>query len=137
MSTGVPSSRCGMSSIGVMREMTPLLPWRPAILSPGCSLRFTATNTLTIFITPGGSSSPRCSFSTLSSKRLRSASIDSSKWAPMVSISAMIFSSATVICRHWPGVSSCRSASVILAPVFMPFGPLTDFRPTSRSFRRV
>ena len=29
--------------------MTPLLPWRPAILSPGCSLRFTATNTLTIF----------------------------------------------------------------------------------------
>ena len=32
-----------------MRLMTPLLPWRPAILSPGCSLRFTATNTLTIF----------------------------------------------------------------------------------------
>jgi hypothetical protein len=25
----------GMSSIGTMREMTPLLPWRPAILSPG------------------------------------------------------------------------------------------------------
>jgi hypothetical protein len=41
-----------------------LLPWRPAILSPGCSLRFTATKTLTIFMTPGGSSSPRCSFST-------------------------------------------------------------------------
>src|SRR3546814_9066248 len=58
-----------MSSSGMMREMTPLLPWRPAILSPGCSLRFTATKTLTIFITPGGSSSPRCSFSTLSSKR--------------------------------------------------------------------
>jgi hypothetical protein len=32
-------------------------------------LRFTATKTLTIFITPGGSSSPRCSFSTLLSKR--------------------------------------------------------------------
>ena len=58
-----------MSSHGMMREMTPLLPWRPAILSPGWSLRFTATKTLTIFITPGGSSSPRCSFSTLFSKR--------------------------------------------------------------------
>ena len=58
-----------MSSIGAMREITPLLPCRPAILSPGCSLRFMATNTLTILITPGGSSSPRCSFSTLFSKR--------------------------------------------------------------------
>ena len=58
-----------MSSIGTMRETTPLLPWRPAILSPGWILRFTATKTLTIFITPGGSSSPRCSFSTLSRKR--------------------------------------------------------------------
>ena len=58
-----------MSSIGTMRDTTPLLPWRPAILSPGWILRFTATKTLTIFITPGGSSSPRCSFSTLSRKR--------------------------------------------------------------------
>ena len=58
-----------MSSSGVTRETTPLLPWRPAILSPGCNLRFTATNTLTIFITPGGSSSPRCTFSTLLSNR--------------------------------------------------------------------
>ncbi len=61
MSTGVPSSRNGMSSCGRMRLMTPLLPWRPAILSPGWSLRFTATNTLTILSTPGGSSSPACS----------------------------------------------------------------------------
>src|SRR5215472_15097984 len=45
-STGVPSSRCGMSSIGRIRLITPLLPWRPAILSPGCSLRFTATKLL-------------------------------------------------------------------------------------------
>ena len=67
-----------MSSSGMMREITPLLPWRPAILSPGCSLRFTATKTLTIFITPGGSSSPRCSFSTLLSKRSCRRFIDSS-----------------------------------------------------------
>ena len=32
---GVPSSRNGMSSIGTTRDTTPLLPWRPAILSPG------------------------------------------------------------------------------------------------------
>ena len=43
----------GMSSIGAIFEITPLLPCRPAILSPGCSLRFTATNTLTILSTPG------------------------------------------------------------------------------------
>jgi hypothetical protein len=43
MSTGVPSSRYGMSSSGRIREMTPLLPWRPAILSPTCSLRLMAT----------------------------------------------------------------------------------------------
>src|SRR3546814_9530545 len=65
-------------SIGTILEITPLLPWRPAILSPGCSLRFTATNTLAIFMTPGGSSSPRCSLSTLFSKRLLSSSIDPS-----------------------------------------------------------
>ena len=34
MSTGVPSARKGMSSIGRILEMTPLLPWRPASLSP-------------------------------------------------------------------------------------------------------
>src|SRR6187200_2319531 len=54
---------------GTIWLITPLLPWRPAILSPGWIFRFTATKTLTIFITPGGSSSPRCSFSTLSMNR--------------------------------------------------------------------
>ncbi len=42
MSTGVPSAANGMSSTGTIVEMTPLLPWRPAILSPGCTRRFTA-----------------------------------------------------------------------------------------------
>ena len=58
MSIGVPSAMCGMSSTGTILEITPLLPWRPAILSPGCSRRFTARYTFTIFCTPGGSSSP-------------------------------------------------------------------------------
>ena len=43
MSTGVPSGRYGMSSSGRIFEITPLLPWRPAILSPTDSLRFMAT----------------------------------------------------------------------------------------------
>ena len=38
--------------------MTPLFPWRPAILSPTWSLRFMATKTLTVLFTPGASSSP-------------------------------------------------------------------------------
>ena len=36
-STGVPSARYGISSIGVMREITPLLPWRRHLV-PGWSL---------------------------------------------------------------------------------------------------
>ena len=42
MSTGVPSSRNGMSSWGTIRATTPLLPCRPAILSPTWSFRFLA-----------------------------------------------------------------------------------------------
>ena len=48
----------GMSSTGTIVDTTPLLPWRPAILSPGWMRRFTARNTLTIFSTPGARSSP-------------------------------------------------------------------------------
>ena len=89
-----------MSSCGTMRETTPLLPWRPAILSPGWILRFTATKTLTIFITPGGSSSPRCSFSTLSRKRLSSPFFASSYCLRIASISPIWASSATAKCHH-------------------------------------
>ena len=57
MSTGVPSGRKGMSSSGTTLEMTPLLPWRPAILSPSLILRFWAMETRTSLLTPAGSSS--------------------------------------------------------------------------------
>ena len=57
-STGVPSSRKGMSSSGTIRAMTPLLPWRPASLSPSAILRFLATYTRTSSFTPGERSSP-------------------------------------------------------------------------------
>ena len=57
MSTGLPSGRNGMSSIGRTLAMTPLLPWRPAILSPTETLRFWATDTRTRRLTPGWRSS--------------------------------------------------------------------------------
>ncbi len=38
--------------------MTPLFPWRPAILSPSEIFRFWAMYTRTSLLTPGGSSSP-------------------------------------------------------------------------------
>ena len=48
-----------MSSTGTTLEMTPLLPWRPAILSPSLILRFWAMETRTISFTPTGRSLPR------------------------------------------------------------------------------
>ena len=42
MSTGFPCSSYGISSMGIISEMTPLLPCLPAILSPGCILLFMA-----------------------------------------------------------------------------------------------
>ena len=47
-----------MSSSARIVEMTPLLPWRPASLSPSEILRFWATYTRTSWFTPGDSSSP-------------------------------------------------------------------------------
>ena len=83
-----------------MRDTTPLLPWRPAILSPGWILRFIATKTLTIFITPGGSSSPRCSFSTLSRKRLSRLFFDSSYCFRIASISVIVASLSSANVHH-------------------------------------
>ena len=59
MSTGRPSARYGMSSSGTILEITPLLPWRPASLSPSEILRLVATYTRTSSLTPGDRSSPR------------------------------------------------------------------------------
>ena len=112
-----------MSSTGTIFDTTPLLPWRPAILSPGWILRFTATKTLTIFITPGGSSSPRCSFSTLSMKRFSSRLRLSSYWLRSASISAISLSLETANCHHWLRGCSSSTSRVILLPFLKPFGP--------------
>ena len=46
-----------MSSSGTIRATIPLLPCRPAILSPTEIFRFSPRYTFTSWITPGGSSS--------------------------------------------------------------------------------
>ena len=125
-----------MSSIGTILDTTPLLPWRPAILSPGWILRFTATKTLTIFITPGGSSSPRCSFSTLSMKRFSRPLRLSSYWFRSASISDISLSSETANCHHWLRGNSSSVALSILPPFLKPFGPATPILLTSMSDRR-
>ena len=134
-STGVPSARNGMSSSGTTREITPLLPWRPAILSPGWSLRFTAMKTLTIFITPGGRSSPRRTFSTLSSKRRSSAFFCSSNWPCSASCACASASSPRASCHHWPRESVPSSSSSMVEPALMPFGPFTAVLPRIRSLQ--
>jgi len=122
-----------MSSAGTIFDTTPLLPWRPAILSPGWILRFTATKTLTIFITPGGSSSPRCSFSTLSRKRCSSPFLDSSYWRRIASISVISRSLETANCHHCERGNSSRIARVIRVSFLNPFGPAMPFLLSSNS----
>ena len=111
-----------MSSIGTIFDTTPLLPCRPAILSPGWILRFTATKTFTIFMTPGGSSSPRCSFSTLSMKRLSRRLRLSSYWARSASISVISASSAVANCHHCERGLASSASSVISLPFLKPSG---------------
>ena len=48
----------GDASWGRTRDTTPLLPWRPAILSPGWILRRWAIYTRTTWFTPGPTISP-------------------------------------------------------------------------------
>ena len=56
-----------MSCWSTIFEITPLLPWRPASLSPSEILRFLATNTRTRSLTPGGRSSPASRLNVLTS----------------------------------------------------------------------
>ena len=93
----MPSSRYGMSSIGMILDMTPLLPCLPAILSPDCNFLFTAIKTFTIFITPGNNSSPLCNLSTLSLNLSSRDLMTPSKCLDNFSIFFWILSSSIVI----------------------------------------
>ena len=56
ISTGVPSSKYGISSCGNIFATTPLFPCLPAILSPSEIFLVCAIHTLTCLLTPGGKS---------------------------------------------------------------------------------
>ena len=102
MSSGVPSSMCGISSRGNTIATTPLLPCRPAILSPSVIFRECANQTRTIFVTPGGnslsSSSSRSTTETLMTlpfspwRALRLVSLTSRAFSPKIARNS--FSSA-------------------------------------------
>ncbi len=110
MSTGEPSGRNGMSSCGRILAMTPLLPWRPAILSPTLTLRFWATETRTSLLTPGISSeSSRV-------KTLTSTTFPRSPWGRRSeeSFTSRAFSPKIARSRRSSAVSSVSPFGVIL-----------------------
>ncbi len=119
MSTGVPSSRKGISSTGKTIETQPLLPWRPAILSPAVILRRWATETRTILSTPA----LRSVFSSRV-KTLTSTTIPRSPWGMRreVSFTSRDFSPKMARSRRSSGVSSFSPLGVIL-PTKMSLGP--------------
>ena len=134
MSMVVPSGRYGRSSTGMMRETTPLLPWRPAILSPTWSVRVCATQTRTSLFTPGASSSPCSRVSTLTSITLpRSPCGTRSE----VSFTSRAFSPKIARSSFSSAVSSVSPLGVIL-PTKMSPGPTsapTRMMPSSSRFR--
>ena len=112
-STGVPSSKKGMSSTGRILEITPLLPWRPASLSPSVILRFCATYTRTSLLTPGG----RSSSSSLSRSKMRTPiTVPDSPWGTFreVSRTSRDFSPKIARSRRSSGVSSVSPLGVTL-----------------------
>ncbi len=111
MSTGVPSSRKGMSSSGRILEITPLLPWRPASLSPSEILRCWATYTRTSSLTPGCKSKPSARLNTLTSITL-----PLSPWGTLseVSRTSRAFSPKMARSSRSSGVSSVSPLGVTL-----------------------
>ena len=135
MSTGVPSGRKGMSSTGSTRLITPLLPCRPAILSPMLILRFWAIETRTIWLTPAGSSSP---FSRLNT--VTSITLPRTPWGTrrLVSLTSRAFSPKMARSRRSSALSSVSPFGVIL-PTRMSLAvtsaPTKTMPRSSRSFR--
>ena len=118
-STGVPSSRNGISSTGTTLETTPLLPWRPAILSPAVILRRCATETRTIISTPAERSELSSRVNTFTSTTL-----PRSPWGIRndVSFTSRDFSPKMARNKRSSGVSSFSPLGVIL-PTRISFGP--------------
>ncbi len=119
ISTGLPSSKKGISSTGTTIETTPLFPCRPAILSPAITLRRWATETRTILSTPADRSA--------SSSRVKTLTSTTIPCSPCgmrndVSLTSRDFSPKIARKSRSSGVSSFSPLGVIL-PTKMSFGP--------------
>ena len=112
--------------------MTPLLPWRPASLSPTEILRFWATYTRTSWLTPGGSSSPSSRLNTLTSMTL-----PFSPWGTFseVSRTSRAFSPKIARSRRSSGVSSVSPFGVTLPTSTSPGPTSAPTRMMPRSSR--
>ena len=135
MSRGVPSGRKGISSWGRTRDTTPLLPWRPAILSPGWILRRWAIYTRTTWFTPGPSSSPASRVNTLASTMM-----PLSPWGTFreVSRTSRAFSPKIARRRRSSAVRSVSPLGVTLPTRMSPAwtsAPTRMMPRSSRSFR--
>ncbi len=119
ISTGVPSSRKGISSTGTTFETTPLFPWRPAILSPAVSLRRCATETRTIISTPAERSEFSSRVNTFTSTTFPRSPCGIRR---EVSFTSRDFSPKMARSRRSSGVSSFSPLGVIL-PTRISFGP--------------
>ena len=119
-----------------MLDTTPLFPCLPAILSPTAIFLFMAIYTLTIFITPGGSSSPLLSLSILSSNTTFIRSACSLKLSTTFFSSFSIRSSPTDISSHLlTGILSSIS-SVMVDPFFKMAFPFLSVSLAARCFPR-
>ncbi len=124
-----------MSSTGRIFEITPLLPWRPASLSPSLILRFCATYTRTSWFTPGGSSSPSSRLNTRTSMTLP---VSPCGTFSDVSRTSRAFSPKIARSRRSSGVSSVSPFGVTLPTSTSPSttsAPMRMIPRSSRSFR--
>ena len=136
ISTGVPSGRYGISSTGKILEITPLLPWRPAILSPAAILRVWATQTLTSLLTLGGNSSLSSRFSTFTSITFPRSPCGTRR---ELSLTSLAFSPNIALSNFSSAVSSVSPFGVILPTRMSPGSTSapTSITPSSSRLRKL
>ena len=126
ISTGFPFSSYGISSTGMISEITPLFPCLPAILSPGWILLLIAKKTLTILITPGAKSWPLVIFATFSSYLALISLIYCLYEVSVSSITVLIESSLVLREKISFSLKDSSFSAERTSPFFTPF-PLTAF----------
>ena len=135
ISSGVPSGRNGISSLGKTLETTPLFPCRPAILSPWLIFLVCATQTLTVFVTPGCKSSPFSFVRMRTSVTLPCCPCGTRR---LVSLTSRAFSPKIALRSFSSAVSSVSPLGVIFPTKISPgvtHAPIRTIPSSSRSLR--